>query len=74
MTLIPKNSDMSINIIQKAFTSSNRKESVIRHDSSPVKTVLGKNPLGLIFHLFFIISGSLNAPSPATDSSMNNRY
>ena len=37
------NSDMSINIIQKAFTGGNRKESVIRHDSSPVKTVLGKN-------------------------------
>ena len=35
-------SEMSINIIQKAFTSNNRKESVIRHDSSPVKTVLGK--------------------------------
>ena len=34
---------MSINIIQKAFTGGNRKESVIRHDSSPVKTVLGKN-------------------------------
>ena len=37
------NSDMSINIIQKAFTGGNRKESVIRHDSSPVKTVLGEN-------------------------------
>ena len=32
---------MSINIIQKAFTT-NRKESVSRHDTSPVKTVLGK--------------------------------
>ena len=32
---------MSINIIQKAFTSGSRKESVIRHDTSPVKTVLG---------------------------------
>lgn len=31
---------MSINIIQKAFTA-NRKESVSRHDGSPVKTVLG---------------------------------
>ena len=41
-------SEMSINIIQKAFTSSNRKESVIRHDSSPVKTVLGKILLCII--------------------------
>ena len=41
-------SEMSINIIQKAFTSSNRKESVIRHDSSPVKTVLGKIFLKLV--------------------------
>lgn len=64
---------MSINIIQKAFTSSNRKESVIRHDSSPVKTVLGKYLFGYIFHFFFIVTGSLNAPSPATDSSLNNR-
>ena len=41
---------MSINIIQKAFTQ-NRKESVSRHDSSPVKTVLGKKKGVQVYHL-----------------------
>ena len=38
---------MSINIIQKAFTA-NRKESVSRHDTSPVKTVLGSDHLHIV--------------------------
>ena len=38
---------MSINIIQKAFTA-NRKESVSRHDTSPVKTVLGSEYLHIV--------------------------
>ena len=34
---------MSINIIQKAFNTNHRKEpDCSRHDSSPVKTVLGE--------------------------------
>ena len=60
---------MSINIIQKAFTT-NRKESVSRHDTSPVKTVLGKR--SDIYLNKMCTLGSLNAPQ-AADASSNNR-